>query len=181
MPICLNNPKKSYKGDEPSPKGLGYCASGEKEGIIMSGRDGLEWIKKDGRWIKHENFKEILNKKLFKWWLNLSNGAIIVIFKDGTHLLVKSNKKTGTAQSKEILKKWIDYGNNKDVEAIIWSSISSDTIQFFIEFLIKKTPKPKMKELISLKDFPNYLLNNYKKYFEKYEHLTSKDYVFKRL
>ena len=31
MPYCLNNPKRQYKGDEPSPKGLGYCASGEKD------------------------------------------------------------------------------------------------------------------------------------------------------
>ena len=30
MPKCLNNPKKSYKGTEPSPKGLGYCAGGMK-------------------------------------------------------------------------------------------------------------------------------------------------------
>jgi hypothetical protein len=27
---CLNDPHRTYKGDEPSPKGLGYCASKEK-------------------------------------------------------------------------------------------------------------------------------------------------------
>lgn len=31
MPYCKNDPKKNYKGDEPSPKGLGYCAHSEKE------------------------------------------------------------------------------------------------------------------------------------------------------
>lgn len=46
MPYCKNNPKKTYKGTEPSPKGLGYCASGEKEGTIKKGKDGNKWIKK---------------------------------------------------------------------------------------------------------------------------------------
>ena len=32
MPICKNDPKKSYKGTEPSPKGLGFCAHAEKLG-----------------------------------------------------------------------------------------------------------------------------------------------------
>ena len=40
MPHCKNNHKKTYIGDEPSPKGLGYCASGEKEGTKMKGKDG---------------------------------------------------------------------------------------------------------------------------------------------
>ena len=39
MPHCLNNPKRIYKGTEPSPKGLGFCASGEKEGKKMKGKD----------------------------------------------------------------------------------------------------------------------------------------------
>ena len=43
MPYCLNNPKRTYKGNEPSPKGLGYCASGEKEGTKMKGKDGNMW------------------------------------------------------------------------------------------------------------------------------------------
>ena len=53
MPICKNNPKRSYKGNEPSPKGLGYCASGEKEGTKMKGKDGNMWIKSKGKWIKY--------------------------------------------------------------------------------------------------------------------------------
>ena len=62
MPNCKNNSKKTYKGDdpfrastcvdEPSPKGLGFCASAEKEGTEMKGKDGNMWVKKTGRWIK---------------------------------------------------------------------------------------------------------------------------------
>lgn len=52
MPYCINNNKKTYIGNEPSPKGLGYCASGEKEGTEMKGKDGNIWIKSNGKWIK---------------------------------------------------------------------------------------------------------------------------------
>jgi hypothetical protein len=34
----------SYKGTEPSPKGLGRCARNEKSGTIVYGRDGRRWI-----------------------------------------------------------------------------------------------------------------------------------------
>ena len=43
MPKCKNDPKKSYKGTEPSPKGLGYCTHAEKVGtkrkvkMVMNG------------------------------------------------------------------------------------------------------------------------------------------------
>ena len=31
MPKCKNDIKKSYKGTEPSPKGLGWCAGSMKD------------------------------------------------------------------------------------------------------------------------------------------------------
>ena len=57
MPICKNDPKRKYKGDEPSPKGVGWCAHGEKEGKVRKGRDGNKWIVKKVssgslRWVK---------------------------------------------------------------------------------------------------------------------------------
>ena len=53
MPYCINNNKKTYTGNEPSPKGLGYCASAEKEGTKMKGQDGNIWIKSNGKWVKN--------------------------------------------------------------------------------------------------------------------------------
>ena len=44
MPKCKNNPKKSYTGEEPSPKGKGWCAGGMKVGKIKMGGDGNKWI-----------------------------------------------------------------------------------------------------------------------------------------
>jgi hypothetical protein len=68
MPNCKNNSKKTFIGDEPSPKGLGYCASGEKEGTKMKGKDGNIWIKSDNKWIKYNNtdYNKIIFNKLYK-------------------------------------------------------------------------------------------------------------------
>ena len=57
MPKCKNNPKKSYKGTEPSPKGKGWCAGGMEEGVTEKGADGNKWIvtsnkKGHKRWAK---------------------------------------------------------------------------------------------------------------------------------
>jgi hypothetical protein len=59
--------------------------------------------------------------------------------------------------------------------------MSVDIIQFFIDYLIKKSSKNKMSELLKMKDLPSYLLENYKKYFVKYELYSKKDYTFTRL
>ena len=70
MPYCKNDPKKTYKGDEPSPKGFGYCAHSENIGTIKNGKDGNKWIisitsKGIKRWIKHET-KKISGKSSIK-------------------------------------------------------------------------------------------------------------------
>jgi len=56
---CKNDPSRSYKGTEPSPKGLGYCAHAEKVGTIKFGKDDRIWIiekTKNGvkRWVLNE-------------------------------------------------------------------------------------------------------------------------------
>ena len=61
MPKCLNDNKKSFKGTENSPLGLGYCSSNENIGTIMIGKNNKEWIvkqtKTSKRWteIKSKN------------------------------------------------------------------------------------------------------------------------------
>jgi hypothetical protein len=76
MPYCINNVKRTYTGNEPSPKGLGYCASGEKEGTIMKGKDGKMWIKKNGKWIhdiKEPNSQKINNCKNIVKYIKTKN------------------------------------------------------------------------------------------------------------
>jgi len=174
MPICKNNLKKSYTGNEPSPKGLGFCASGEKNGVEMKGKDGNMWIKSNDKWVKKSDDKKLLFKKLYNWWEKLANGNIIIIYKDNSSKLIKSTMKTTKAQSIDILKKWEEFNNDTDVKAIIWSAQSTDVLDFFIEYLIKKS-----KNKLPIKNLPAYLIENYKKYFIKYNFISSKDYTFK--
>jgi hypothetical protein len=57
MPKCKNDPDSTYTGDEPSPKGRGFCAHAVKANIVMKGKDGNNWIVKEvsngsKRWVK---------------------------------------------------------------------------------------------------------------------------------
>ncbi|MAF35769.1 hypothetical protein CL622_01480 [archaeon] len=65
MPICKNDKKHTYKGTEPSPKGLGYCAHAEKVKTKRTGKDSNEWIVKkikngSKRWVKISNKDRLL-------------------------------------------------------------------------------------------------------------------------
>jgi hypothetical protein len=69
MPICKNDKTKTYIGTEPSPKGLGWCAHGEKEGKIRNGKDKNQWIVKkvsngSKRWMK----MKIIDNKYKKYY-----------------------------------------------------------------------------------------------------------------
>jgi hypothetical protein len=62
MPVCKNDPAKKYKGTEPSPKGLGFCAHSEKVGTTKKGKDENNWIVKQvsngsKRWMKIKSEK----------------------------------------------------------------------------------------------------------------------------
>jgi len=94
---------------------------------------------------------------------------------------VRSSKVNTFAQNKEIGEKWVEYGKDPEVEAIIWSAMSVDVIQSFIAYIIKYETKDKIEKMLLLKDLPKYLLDNYKKYFKKMEFKTKKDYYFKGL
>lgn len=58
MPKCINDETKTYKGDEPSPKGLGYSAGKLKDGDTHMGKDGNMWFVKktttSNRWMKQK-------------------------------------------------------------------------------------------------------------------------------
>ena len=77
MPKCKNDPKRSYKGTEPSPKGLGYCAHSEKIGEIKKGRDNNLWIvkeyKKSKKWIKYKRADKGVGKRKDKTKRKTSN------------------------------------------------------------------------------------------------------------
>lgn len=187
MPNCKNDPNRKYKGTEPSPKGLGFCAHGMKIGAVKKGKDGNKWEVREvkngsKRWMKTDNKEKIqkdLFKKLYKWWLKLSIGGLLIIYKNGKYKNIKSNKKTLSAQTKNIINKHIELGNNKDVKAIIWSNISYETLENFTNYLTYKTSKKELNNILNSKKLIDYLIKNYKKYFNKYKLETNKDYMFK--
>jgi hypothetical protein len=63
MPKCINDSSKSYKGNEPSPKGNGISSAAEAEGKILRGLDGYYWEVKQTatskRWIRCKEAKDI--------------------------------------------------------------------------------------------------------------------------
>ena len=71
MPQCKNSNTGTYKGTEPSPKGLGYCARGEKLGKKKKGLDGNMWEVKETkngtpRWVKITKNQKSVKKKSVK-------------------------------------------------------------------------------------------------------------------
>ena len=107
MPKCKNDPKKSFKGNEPSPKGLGFCAHVENIGITKKGKDGNKWkiettSKGIKKWVKQTSKT---NSKLMKdmfYELNKSQNHTIYLLKNdiknelkkiGVKLLFKNLKK----------------------------------------------------------------------------------------
>lgn len=84
MPFCKNDPKKSYIGNEPSPKGLGYCAHSEKIGVVRKGLDGNKWIisttsKGIKRWVKYKIEKKMKKDSVKHMFSNLNKKQLKII------------------------------------------------------------------------------------------------------
>ena len=106
MPKCKNFDTGTYKGTEPSPKGRGYCAKGEKINKKMKGNDGNMWIineTKAGvkRWVKFTKKSETPKKSK-----SIKTSKFIKKTKRKTIKKSKSNKKT--KRKSKIIEK---YGN----------------------------------------------------------------------
>ena len=106
MPVCKNNPNHKYKGTEPSPKGIGWCASGEKIGRKRKGKDGNMWIIKkvsngSKRWMKDSKTKTEsktksktkLNKNQLQTLSILKNDIKKKLSKIGVKTYIFTNKK----------------------------------------------------------------------------------------
>jgi len=91
---CLNDPHRTYKGDEPSPKGLGYCAHSEPKGKIMFGRDEKLWqVKDSGKWVK------------LKYYLSHFNGGrpfLVVLENNNSSAKIYQECKNGDSYDKLI-------------------------------------------------------------------------------
>lgn len=61
MPRCRNDSSRRYKGNEPSPKGNGWCAHAEEIGTMRLGMDGQVWTVR--------SFVTKSSKSLVKRWV----------------------------------------------------------------------------------------------------------------
>lgn len=113
MPVCKNNPKRKYTGDEPSPKGLGWCASVEKVGKVRKGNDGNSWIVQETstgikRWVKKKSSDKIRDESYqgYKKYYTHSNyeRPYLVYVKKDVHVFAK-NKENYTKVKKYSPKK----------------------------------------------------------------------------
>jgi len=127
MPFCKNDPKKTYKGNEPSPKGLGYCAHAEDIGKIRTGLNNKKWI------------VSVTEKGVKRW----------IIYKKKNQNAIKKNKKCtlvhywkngysyiGLNIRKGYIRKWIDYNLFEDKETKIPKNskeikLNKKTIQYY--------------------------------------------------
>jgi len=134
MPICKNNPTRKYKGTEPSPKGFGWCASGEKIGKKRKGTDGNMWVIRkvsngSKRWMKYSKTKvekktgsKTGSKTCYK--INKSNNKIdcskFVQYEKKTKGFFSNSVKIleGLKGRKGYMYKFIDFNNfeNKETE-----------------------------------------------------------------
>jgi hypothetical protein len=188
MPKCKNDLTRSYKGTEPSPKGLGYCAHSMKVGAVKKGKDGNKWIVKEikngsKRWMKVNEYdinkvKKYLENKIYKWWYKLGTGGIIIVYKNNNYKLLCPKK--GIKKQEEHEKKWEKLENNKNVKYIVWSSMSSENLQQFVNYLLFKTPNNIIEKFITSNNTLDIFIKNIKKLIAKYSEVTNKDYSLQR-
>mgnify|MGYP001404639232 CR=1 FL=1 len=146
MPKCKNDSSRSYKGTEPSPKGLGYCGHAEKVGKRMKGKDGKIWIvvkNKNGikKWTRFKRSSPSESAKDFKLGTKRKGG-------DGNKWIITKNKNG--------VKKWTKINpkkktSKKKVEKDIYDTIererkkSKNTNDLLVLDLLKDQIKSQMK------------------------------------
>ena len=145
MPKCKNDKTRSYKGTEPSPKGLGYCAHNIKVGEVKKGKDGNKWIVKEvkngsKRWmkVKKENVKDNSIKKGKYIYLYFGNNIYLINIYNNTLSIYKSSIELGKYDydiskysdkvPKKLLKWTPSYKKNKPYYL---SKLDKEAIQYF--------------------------------------------------
>jgi hypothetical protein len=122
MPPCKNDKTKSYIGNEPSPKGLGYCAHAEKLFSVMIGLDDRYWYVSSRKWkllkIPSKWFTQF--KKLnIKVNLDTSNLWIKNYNKDLKQTIIKKIKKNiDNTIIVNHTESWHVYNNKEFIKAI---------------------------------------------------------------
>lgn len=176
MPKCKNDSTRSYKGNEPSPKGLGYCGHAEKLGKKRKGLDGNFWIvvkNKSGikRWTKYKKeskkSKVKAEKKTKNKLVKISNSINKKEMPDWKKItLLKEFKKSAHSIS---LENWfqIKVIPPNDIKKVIPNRIINKLINTIKPFLNKYrinvfiVPRPMTEDGKYLTDYPAAYISNF--------------------
>lgn len=140
-----------------------------KVGTMKTGNDGDIWTVMETsngvqRWVKHKFIEKFFNRLYNKFWHKLSTGYQLIIYKDNSYKMQKSVKNNNT---------------NNTVKKIVWTSRSTDSLTFFIHYIIN-SKNITVNDLNSLYADPvKELAENSNKYLTKYELNSDKDYTLK--
>jgi hypothetical protein len=164
MPKCKNDPSRTYKGTEPSPKGLGYCAHSVHKGSIKVGKDGNKWIIK-------------LTKNGIKRWTKYK------VIKTNNVFSKRFNKisKTGTFYEDE----YDEYSD--EMKRNILKYLGAKNRSEMVEKIQSKELQDNIKNIISDQSrIPKYIIKEYQKYLlyaepndpNMYKNVTDNDIKF---
>lgn len=104
-------------------------------------------------------------KKLYNWWYKIASS--------GFYIVNKNNKVTFSKNKVEEI---------DDIKYIIWTGQSTDSLTFFIYYILQKLSINKIEEFISTKNISSYLIiDNFKTFFIKSKLYTIKDYTLNSL
>lgn len=156
MPACKNDATKSYKGTEPSPKGLGYCSHAEKIGTTRKGRDGCMWeVKAVGktkvkRWMKKST--STISPSLQLFYKKKIGGTLFHANKNQYHV------KVGKVVDNQFYE-WKSYNTFSEHGEKIprWEHLNIPP-KVCATFLAGKNEK-QMKELMKLSTKKSYIIN----------------------
>ena len=129
MPTCKNDNYKKYTGKEKSPKGRGWCPTGEKLGRKRIGRDKNVWeIVKKWEKVKIDDSSSSLSSTS-----SFNNSS-------SSFSLFKSKKKKKKKKKKKTKKKKV-----KDSQSIKYSKASKKEINKYIQKIYKLIKKKSKK------------------------------------
>ena len=197
---CKNDPSATYKGDEPSPKGIGICAHAEPTGAVRKGRDGNAWVVIETRggvrrWAKRKEktddaavedrrsavcMLDAVKAATEGWWIALAQGGFVALYKDGTHKLIESDRKTRAARLKQLDASRAACVDDATVKGIVLSAMSRDVLTGFAHHILHRSEPEEIKAVLRSKGGSlAVLMQRFPAHFKKYKIFSDKDYVMR--
>jgi len=205
MPKCKNDKTRSFKGTEPSPKGLGWCAHSIKVGAVKKGKDGNKWIVKEikngsKRWVKvkdgdKNNNKIKIEQSIFQKISNffskkekdesksliINKNIKVIIY---TNLIFKLNKTDKTKIKSYIKNKIGNMGSSYNGEISKYFKLTKPNIELYknkikITIYIKLKPNEYNFTENKLKEHINWSLNESSYRSDAYK-INNKDFIISK-